>query len=608
MIDSFVMGLSNALVLAAQGDCRGAEALCRDMAERLPSHGNTLCANAVAAYLSNSIEGLKQSLALFEQAIAADPDNLNSQGNYAVALQRMGRHAEARRVNQLLSSGPVASRFLALDDVIQQLKADNPVGAEGAMRALRDGLPMQAAAWNTLGYQAAMSGQFLEAVPLFRRAVADQPEEVQFHENLAIALVAVGELPAAHEVREAIRKGPYLTTPARVVEDLAIWAAASGYETRTINQPVFTAPARLDKFPKLFRDMAAMLTACSEKPGIVVKAQGLKVIYWRWHPPAEGPDGSHIMIPLSSNNDLLVSPDFLYAYPFLRDLSADATRCNVHASAFITARLRIAEECFFLGGIPEFSDWLAGDFPKLQALKGADLPDGIPIYTVGLKAWMRETLAAIDLSNRVRELASPHPLPSCTLLEFDQAWLAGGFSMQSNFEFMRQSFFRHAALLPGVARGQPVKRIYLRSPPDLHGSNRISNEAEVCSYLVQIGFEIVYPEKLNIQEKAELFGTATVVFSGPGSRCFNFFAFAHPACTLVMPIAKGLLDRASTGDNWPLWNLPYLDQTVFVTGSLLASPPADKVELFNASAHYAIADIAAAVEEAAQLASLYCGC
>jgi hypothetical protein len=226
----------------------------------------------------------------------------------------------------------------------------------------------------------------------------------------------------------------------------------------------------------------------------------------------------------------------------------------------------------------------------------------MPVYTVGLKGWMRETLAALDLSSRVRELASPHPLPSCTLLEFDQAWLAGGFSMQSNFEFLRRSFSRYAQASADTAHGKPLKKMYLRSPPDLHGSQRIANEAEVCRYLVQRGFEIVYPEKLNIQEKAALLGEAAVVFTGPGSRSFNFFAFAHPDCILIMPMAQLLLEKAAAYDNWSIWCLPYMDQTVLVAGEVVPGAPEDTYQLFNWPARYSLHDIAAAVEQAQDMA------
>lgn len=574
-------------------------ARCRELIETLPRVGVIRNQEGIAAFQTRHIVGIKASLGSFEQAVDADPDQRVFKENLLVVLEQLGRHIEARRVRAVLVASPTSSFFEAvrrLCDLVALEKVDDAIALIEWISTI---LPLASRGYNELGCNAIREGRTREGAAFFRQAVARQPEGAQYNENLAGVLESNGVAAEAQSIRRLISTPPFLTSRVSVTDDLTSWAMASGYETRGYRQRPFELPKRLNEFPAIYRDLALQQVEDSHKPGLAVCAEGMKLVYWRWPPPSQGPDGSHKLFPVSRGNHILFPPTLLYAFPFFSNVNSGGSQCTLDATPFVTAHRKISGECFFLGGIPEFSDWLAGEFPKLEALFACDLPPNIPIVTIRLKEWMRDSLAQLGLLDRIIELDPPSPTPSCVLVEFERAWIAGDVAMPQRLEFLRKSFAK-----PVENDIAGVRKLYLRSPPSHHGSERIANEGEVRDFLTRRGFSEVYPESLNFEEKARLFGSADIIVSGPGSRSFNYLAFARRGCILVLPIAGSLIDTIKVESNsygWPSWNIPYLDETILVVGQLTVDVSSDPIQHFNAPAYYSLSKLELAIDQAEEI-------
>lgn len=106
-------------------------------------------------------------------------------------------------------------------------------------------------------------------------------------------------------------------------------------------------------------------------------------------------------------------------------------------------------------------------------------------------------------------------------------------------------FLRHlrSSVLPDVQRGGRKSRIFLARP-----SNRRSyNQDEVISLVKRYGFEVVYPESLNIASQAALFNGASVVV-GPSGAAWVGLSFCDPgtqAISWLPPEYSGFCSYAS---------------------------------------------------------------
>lgn len=566
-LTSFALELTHAIKQMRAGELSQALASCQKILEILLPQAQALNQQGCdAVYAGRFAEGIAQLV----RAVACHPDDPMFQSNLAFALERQGRHTEAHAIRTALAAAPTSSFGSELSRVIAFLRNHQIAEAQIVSQRILQTLPCQGHTMHELGYSAVMAGQIAEGVELLRRAVAANPQDPTIHENLAIALDALGQHEQASAARAALTKPPLFTTSVGIQGTLASWAQASGYEIRRIAQQSYDMPKTASSMPSGTQQMVRQLTEESVLSAVAVCAENLRLVYWRWPPNARQPNGEEILMPVSRSNDIVWDPFWLRFYPFIKDIAPDGTRCTVNATPFVTHHQRISQECFFMGGKDNFGHWFADFVSNLQAFESAHLPAGLPIITTPLNAWQRDSLTCMGFAEQLRELAPPTPTPSCTIVEFDRVWMAGDFAMHQRLNYLRK-VFRENCRPSAVPGSNPLpSRIYITRPPS--SGHRVANEEEVCAYLKTRGFTILYGENLDIRGKAELFGQADIVVSGPGTTPFNHFVFAQPGCILVTLWPRPVYESATTlSPNGKLiheayYHVTILDDCVFALG------------------------------------------
>ncbi len=119
-------------------------------------------------------------------------------------------------------------------------------------------------------------------------------------------------------------------------------------------------------------------------------------------------------------------------------------------------------------------------------------------------------------------------IPDTTEYEF---WLGSSFSYE-HLKYMRDTIYQYITL------PKPTRKIYLRR----NSSHRnVKNIKEIETCLVNYGFEIINPEKLNFIEQVELYSSAKILVGIAGA-AFTNLLFCQPECTVIGLIADVLED------------------------------------------------------------------
>jgi tetratricopeptide (TPR) repeat protein len=180
----------------------------------LPS-GRMTQALAVAAVLALALQARaqvgvwKDSVSLFEHALAVDPENALAHMNLGVALtdrgelDRAATHLEASlRIRPAQAEAENALGNLWLD------RGDALRAAEHYAAALHLA-PTYAVALNNLGFAVAKQGRFAEAIPYYERALRIDDRHALAENNLGVALARTGDMAAARAHFEtALRLDP----------------------------------------------------------------------------------------------------------------------------------------------------------------------------------------------------------------------------------------------------------------------------------------------------------------------------------------------------------------------------------------------------------------
>lgn len=151
----------------------------------------------------------RNSVTLFERAIAVTDGNYIAHNNLGAALRDQGKRAEAATHFQqaigIWEDFPEAHKNLA--DLLAQAGRFHDA-VEHYRRAIRL-MPKWADAHNNLGFALAAEGNLVEAVAHFREAVRLNPDLADAHLNLGIALMKQGDLEESRaEFAQALRRKP----------------------------------------------------------------------------------------------------------------------------------------------------------------------------------------------------------------------------------------------------------------------------------------------------------------------------------------------------------------------------------------------------------------
>lgn len=140
------------------------------------------------------------SLASFEQAASADPNNAQAFLNKALLLEATGKKTEAHDAyNKVLVLQP--ENALALNN-LAYLNADSGKNLDQAMtfaQRAKQKAPDNPDVSDTLGYVYYQKNLNSEALRIFRQNVQDHPQNSMFHFHLAMALLKQGDKEGARQ-------------------------------------------------------------------------------------------------------------------------------------------------------------------------------------------------------------------------------------------------------------------------------------------------------------------------------------------------------------------------------------------------------------------------
>jgi tetratricopeptide (TPR) repeat protein len=153
----------------------------------------------------------RDSVTLYERAVAVEPDNYLARMNLATALREAGdaqRALEHTRASIELEPGPrnVYARF-HLGLLLQQ--AGDFEGALAAWRAALEVEPADALTLELAGNELAARGRAAEALELYETALTQRPDAAQVRERLALLRWGAGERERALELwRAGLERDP----------------------------------------------------------------------------------------------------------------------------------------------------------------------------------------------------------------------------------------------------------------------------------------------------------------------------------------------------------------------------------------------------------------
>ncbi|MBF0584636.1 MAG: DUF563 domain-containing protein [Magnetococcales bacterium] len=171
--------------------------------------------------------------------------------------------------------------------------------------------------------------------------------------------------------------------------------------------------------------------------------------------------------------------------------------------------------------------WFVEMLPRLWALQAVPALADLPlIVRAPLQSFHWETLLALGIAPSRIRLFTGETLQVKTLIF--PSYIAPLSHTLDNVSWLRDN------LLPafGVDGSVPARGLIYLSRNKLEGRQRILNEEAVVAALQSRGFQVIYPEQLEVREKVALYNGAKVIVSPFGSGGTNI-VFCQPGTTLI---------------------------------------------------------------------------
>jgi capsular polysaccharide biosynthesis protein len=194
-----------------------------------------------------------------------------------------------------------------------------------------------------------------------------------------------------------------------------------------------------------------------------------------------------------------------------------------------------------------------------------------------LSGWMKESLAALGIGEEQMLLygEDDHLLLSDALLASPL-----DFASPSLVEGLRQAMWRHAGLDP-AAPPEPTRLLYISRRAE--GRRPLAEEARLQRRAADMGFEVVAPETLTLDEQVRLFATArgiagppgaaytNLIWAGRGVRVLSIFKEEANLPTFIdLSILRGQTHRWLLGRNQPGYELMSIVNAPFSVDLALA--------------------------------------
>lgn len=469
---------------------------------------------------------------------------------------------------------------------------------------------------NLLGAIALQGGRLDPAEAWLRRAIAAKPDHGIARCNLAQVLCGKGRLGeavasvacaiAADAQLEALidrlpgglsrffAAGP-VVFQVRAVPELATWADRNNY-TLVAGPPLPVHPVvdRYTALPENFARCLAEIRDSYAQPPRVVRGEDVTLCFY-YVSPAPG-YRDEVMNLFGRNKDILAEPFWLDYSPVFARTAGGNDRYGANLVPRTPRKITLEGEYFFLGGRRIFGHWLGDFLPKLLYLQTMPELRTVPVITPPLSAWQRESLSYFNIANPIVELDVQNHIG---FFSVEKLWIPGELPLPTRLDHVRTRF---RAAAGGGRRGGPSPTIAYLSRQGQSGRERVANEDDIVAYLQSRGVEILYPEKLSIQEKIERFRDVDVFICPPGSANFNYFIFSRPDSVMVNLWPAAIVSAG--GDSWfrgaLVYNMPFLDRTVFLLGRFLREAVGKEL-LLDVPALYGLPALAEALDRAVAL-------
>jgi hypothetical protein len=346
------------------------------------------------------------------------------------------------------------------------------------------------------------------------------------------------------------------------------WARESGYDFIPFTDTPAPMPASRVEWPS-YQAAVKLVAAERAEPPSLVRADQAEVVCWDWARGKRAGDEKWFVF--SRRGDLKIddvqnSPYWLHPFPFVRKV--EAREASILTEIFDATPLHMAGDYFFLGGRSHYGHWFVDHLASLWFLSRCPQLHDAALVVNRLTEWQRESIRVVAPDRRTVELDTGDRLHRSII--FERLWVPSGPCLDTKYRFLRSALARQAA----PAQDGP-KRVYL-SRARLPGKERVKNESELVGLFRTRGFEIVFPEQLNLAKAREFYGTVEIMASAPGSGHTNFFLFAPDDAVLINfwpDYIRQDLPNLPPGALY--YGVPFLDRTITIFGVPDGEVPGD---------------------------------
>ena len=287
---------------------------------------------------------------------------------------------------------------------------------------------------------------------------------------------------------------------------------------------IFDRPSNLSQHPGCLPWVYEYLLADYAEPARLVESTSSSVLMWM-HPYDHG-FLDYLMYPFTSNLESFSRDVWrIKAAPFVQAYDEADGSTIFNFNGVNNVRVQSDRPCFYIGGRDNFLHWLIDHLTHAVSPEAQIFGKEACLVTSRLSEWQKQTLNFFGVSNPILELSPPDD--RSTFFHFEELIVPVGYPLAARFMSLRQ---RYAKLYRRPKSKGPS--LYL-SRGKMRPRHRVSNEDEVAAYFVRIGFDVLYPEQMPLEEVARRCSEARIVVTAPGSANGNYFVFSDADAILI---------------------------------------------------------------------------
>ena len=287
---------------------------------------------------------------------------------------------------------------------------------------------------------------------------------------------------------------------------------------------IFDRPSNLDQHPGCLSWVYEYLLADYAEPARLVECNSASVLMWM-HPYDHG-FLDYLMYPFTRKLQSFSRDVWrIKAAPFVQAYNEADGSTIFNFDDVRNVQVRSDRPCFYIGGRDNFLHWLVDHLTHAVSSEAQIFGKEACLVTSRLTEWQKQTLNFFGVSKPILELCPPEN--RSTFFHFEKLIVPVGYPLAARFMSLRQ---RYAKLY-----GRPKSKgadLYL-SRGKMRPRHRVANEDEVATYFVNLGFEVLYPEQMPLEEVARRCSEASIIATAPGSANGNYFIFSDADAILI---------------------------------------------------------------------------